>query len=124
MKTFNHIRSYVIAFVIFFLLASIVFSSFNSFSLTPKTRALAYSSKSRTHTQSCSQFPYEEKEKEEEKGIDNTNAHHHFLFSSPIDESDLYTRTETYEYNFYHAPSICGITACTPLYLAKRAILI
>jgi hypothetical protein len=102
--------------LVFFLFAPIVVRSLHTYSAHSKTTGLSKSSGA--PTKADSQMPFEEKEKEE-KGIDDSLAQLPLIYI--LTEYIPFTSESTSTYPDVRNSGFCGNT---PLYLAKRSILI
>lgn len=102
--------------LVFFLFAPIVVRSLHTYAGHLKTTGLAKSSG--TPTKADSQMPFEEKEKEE-KGVDDSLAQFPQIYI--LTEYISFTSENNSTYPDVQSSGFCGNT---PLYLAKRSILI
>jgi len=102
--------------LVFFLFAPIVVRSLHTFTGHSKTTGLAKSAGAPAKTDS--QMPFEEKEKEE-KGVDDSLTQLPLIYI--LTEHISFTSENTSTYPDVHHSGFCGNT---PLYLAKRSILI
>jgi hypothetical protein len=112
----NPILTLTSVVLVFFLFAPIVVRSLNTH--LSHSKATGFSKSSSTPTKADSQMPFEEKEKEE-KGFDDS------LNQLPL----IYILTEYISFTSESAkiyPGVEGSGFCgsTPLYIAKRSILI
>jgi hypothetical protein len=111
----NPILTLTSVVLVFFLFAPIVVRSLNTHLSHSKTTGFTKSSNAPTRADS--QMPFEEKEKEE--GADNSL--HQLPLIYILNEYVSFTAENVKKYPEVHPSGFCGNT---PLYIAKRSILI